>query len=523
MIRSRKFVIVGGGTAGWITALITRQVFPEHQIVLVESSEIGILGAGEGSTPHLLNTLNQLGISLQDLIQNTSCTLKNGILFDGWSEDRKSFVHGFEFNNQGFQQIAMNHGLSNYDWTSAPLIPYLAEYHGMEAEDVDILTYASLRNKALFRRKQQAVVSLEDRSPDDFFEEGVEAIHFDAQSIANYLAKVAQSRRVDRIEGKVADIGRDPMGNISHLVLEDGQRVDGEFFFDCTGFARLIIGKMFESEWVSFKETLPAKKAMPFFLKPDKDHVPPYTLAKAMDKGWIWKIPLQHRYGCGYVYDPDQISDDDVKKEIDAFAGEEVEIPRIFNFEPGYYKDVWIKNCLALGLSNGFVEPLEATSIMQMLFALQTFFSQRQNVFTNDDVYKKNFNRQIEADHKDIASFIYLHYMTNKTNNDFWANFTQNYKMPEALVPTIERLERGLLNMRDNSGIFDIVSHTVVTRGNGLMPRDNINRIYKDSLEELRLEQQLHNMIEQMQQYSDLLVPHRDFLSHLGADFEKAK
>lgn len=519
---SKQFVIIGGGTAGWLTALIARQTFPEHRITLVESSEIGILGAGEGSTPHLLAALEYVGITLEDLVRNTSCTLKNGILFDNWGEGRKPFLHGFEINNQSFQRIAVNHGISNFEWTSAPLLNYLAEYENTEDEDIDILTYASLNNKALFRRKDNYTFSLENNGQDDFFNEGIEAIHFDAASIAKYMARIAQQRRVYRVEGKVQEIVRDESGNISHVVLENGKDIAGDFFFDCSGFARLIIGKLFESEWVSFKEQLPAKRAMPFFMEPTVA-IPPYTLAKAMDKGWIWKIPLQHRYGCGYVYDPDQISDEDVKKEIDAFAGSEMEIPRIFNFEPGYYKDVWIKNCLALGLSNGFVEPLEATSIMQMLFALQTFFSQRHKVFSDDEVFKKNYNRQIEEDQIDIASFIYLHYMTNKTNNDFWKNFTKNYKMPDRLIPTIERLERGILNMRDNNGVFDIVSVSNVARGNGLLKRDNIDAIYKDSLEDLGLRNVLPQINEQMKELASLLVPHRDFLIHLGANFEKAK
>lgn len=517
MREQKTFVVVGGGTAGWLAALITRQTFPEHDIVLVESSEIGILGAGEGSTPHLLGALEYAGVTLQDLVRNTSSTLKNGILFDGWSETKRPFLHGFEFNNNAFQKVALNHNISNFEWTSAPILPYLAEYVGIEDEDIDILTHASLRNKALFRRNQNGP-TLENNGSKDFFQEGVSAVHFDAQSLANFLSKVSQQRGVNRIEGKVQHIQQDENGKILHLVLEDGREVAGDFFFDCTGFAKLIIGKLYNSEWVSFKENLPAKRAMPFFLKPDYD-IPPYTLAKAMDKGWIWKIPLQHRYGCGYVYDPDQISDDDVKKEIDEFAGEEVEIPRIFNFEPGYYKDVWIKNCLALGLSNGFVEPLEATSIMQLLFALQTFFAQRHKVFSDDEVLKSNYNRQIAEDHNDIAAFIYLHYMTNKTNNDFWSNFTNNYKMPERLIPTVERAKHGLLNMRDNTGIFDIVSHTTIVRGNGLLERDQIEAIYHDGLEDLGMINAIPEMSNQIRDYAGILVGHRDFLSHLGARF----
>lgn len=506
---SKKVVIVGGGTAGWLTALVVRKAFPDLAIDLVESSQIGILGAGEGSTPHLLHALNYADVDMKDLIQNTSCTLKNGILFDGWSKTHKSYLHGFDVYDRRFNKEMFNDEVAAYDWTSAPLLPYLSDYVGIEESKIDFLTQSSLKNKALF-------VPTEN---DGLSQVGVFAIHFDAQSIAEYMAKVAMQKNVNRIEGKVSNIDRDEAGNITKLVLDSGQEVGGEFFFDCTGFARLIIGKLYESEWVSFKDSLPAKRAMPFFLPPEKDFVQPYTHAKAMSKGWIWKIPLQHRYGCGYVYDPDQISDDDVKKEIDEFAGFEVEVPRMFNFEPGYYKKVWIKNCLALGLSNGFVEPLEATSIMQLLFALQTFLAQKHKIFSDDQVYKDNFNRQIEEDHRDIEAFIYLHYMTDKDDNDFWSNFTSNYRMPDRLVPTAERIERGVLNMRDGGGIFDVVSHVTVAKGNGLFTQENLEGIYS-SLERFKFTEAFDKIIADMDQTTDRLMPHRDLLEKFGAKFD---
>jgi tryptophan halogenase len=521
LLESKTFVVVGGGTAGWLTALVANAAFKEHKVILVESADIGILGAGEGSTPHLVHFLDYVGIDLEDLVKNTSCTLKNGILFDNWSQNKKPYVHGFDVYDTRLQRIALNHGIPNFEWTSAPLLPYLSEYLGIEDEEIDFTTHISLKNKALFTYREDRPGFLENNGMRDFNLEGIYAVHFDAKSLADYLSRVAQERGVVRIEGKVEEIERESNGNISNLVLQDGERVFGDFFFDCTGFARLIIGKLFESEWVSFKDSLPAKRAMPFFLKPDPTSIPPYTLARAMDKGWIWKIPLQHRYGCGYVYDPDQISDEDVKKEIDSFVGEEVEVPRIFNFEPGYYKKVWIKNCLAVGLSNGFVEPLEATSIMQSVFALQTFFAQRHKIFSDDDVFKNNFNAQIEDDHQDVAAFIYLHYMTDKTNNDFWKNFTKHYKMPERLVPTIERAERGLLNMRDNSGIFDIVSFATVIRGNGMLNRKNVEEIYKYGIEDLNIVRIIDDIKANISEKSSPLVDHKALLSHLGGNFDQ--
>jgi len=509
-MNSNKFVIVGGGTAGWLTALILRKSFPLASIDLVESSQIGILGAGEGSTPHFLQALEYADINLKDLITNTSCTIKNGILFDNWSKNKEPYIHGFGVNDARFGQDAFNSKFSEFEFTPAPILEYLAERNELSEKDIGFLTNLSLKNKTLFRKEN-----------DQYHQKGIYAVHFDARSLAEYMAKVARERDVKRIEGKVQDIHRNESGNITHLVLDNGREVRGQFFFDCTGFARLIIGKLFESEWVSFKDSLPAKRAMPFFLDPDEHSVQPYTHAKAMDRGWIWKIPLQHRYGCGYVYDPDQISDDEVKQEIDEFAGKGVEIPTMFNFDPGYYKKVWIKNCLALGLSNGFVEPLEATSLMQLIFALQTFLSQRHKVFSDDDVFKDNYNRQIEEDHRDIEAFIYLHYMTDKDNNDFWSNFTSNYKMPDRLVSTVERLRYGILNMRDNTGIFDINSHLVVGRGNGLLLKDNVEEIYQASIKDMGIEPFIPEIIRDIDHQTGTMTDHKQFLTDLGGTVGK--
>lgn len=502
----KDIVIVGGGTAGWVTALIAQKNFPEHRISLVESSEIGILGAGEGSTPHLPDVLEYLDISIEELVQSTSSTIKNGIIFDGWSEDRRPYLHGFDVYDTKFQKESLNFVNDIFGWSNAPVLSYLAEYFSIQDDQIDILTYASLQNKVFFNQ--------------NFKKKGIYAIHFDAQSIAKFLSQKAIERGVVRIEGRVSDVVLDINDNISKINLDGGRQISGDFFFDCTGFARLLIGKTYGSEWVSFKESLPAKRAMPFFLEPDKN-IPPYTKAKAMDYGWVWKIPLQHRYGCGYVYDPDQISDDDVKLEIDKLVGHEVSVPRIFNFDPGYFKRVWIKNCLAVGLANGFVEPLEATSIMQMLISMQKFFEQKHMIFTNNEEFKAGFNKSIEKDQVDIASFIYLHYITNKTNNSFWKNFTQNYKTPDVLKDTLQRLYFGILDSNDLSDGFDTAGYLTVARGNGILKKENIDLIYETSLKDKQLMPYLQNLLLEIPLLSNKFVYHNDLLKHLGAKIEK--
>lgn len=502
---SKNIVVVGGGTAGWLTALISKKVFPEDNICLVESSDIGILGAGEGSTPHLLDMMLYLDISLQDLVKNTSCTIKNGILFDGWSNSRRPYLHGFDIYDQRFQRESLNFNSNILEWTNAPVVGYLAEYFGIEDDEVDILTYNSIRNKVFFNK--------------DFVQEGISAIHFDARSLAEFLKNKALDRGIKRIEGLVSEVSLDEEGNVSYVNLNGDHKIFGDFFFDCTGFARMIIGKVYNSEWVSFKEILPANRAMPFFLERDKD-IPPYTLSKAMKSGWMWKIPLQHRYGCGYVYDSNQISDEGVKDEIDNLIGEEVHVPKIFKFDPGYYKKVWIKNCLALGLANGFVEPLEATSIMQMLISAKAFFEQKHMIFTNNEQFKDSFNSKIERDQIEIASFIYLHYLTDRKDSEFWADFSKRHMPPDSIKHTLQRIYYGLLGPQDSSEGFDTASYLTVARGNGILKKQNIDNIYSTLLKEKSLEPYLHNLINQIPKYSERFIFHKDFLKHLGANFD---
>ena len=502
---TKDIVVVGGGTAGWLAALVANKVFPEHSITLVESADIGILGAGEGSTPHLAHLFRELDISLTDLILHTSSTIKNGIVFDGWSSTRRPYLQGFGVWDHQFQREVLNPPPDKtLDWTNAPLLPYLAEHLGMQEDEVELLTYATLRNKVFFGR-------------DNFEQLGEYALHFDARSLAKFLAAVATSRGVTRIEGTVSNVATNENGNISHIYLDGDRKVSGDFFFDCSGFARLLIGKVYESEWVSFKDILPAKRAMPFFLDQDEE-IWPYTRSKAMDYGWMWQIPLQHRYGCGYVYDPDQISDEDVKTEIDTFFGHEVTVPRIFNFDPGYFKSPWIKNCLALGLSSGFVEPLEATSIMQMITSMQIFFRQKHMVFTDNEDFKAVFNAKMVEDQIDIASFIHIHYITDKTNTDFWKNFSKNYSLPDRISNTMQRLYNGILSEEDDTGgHFDSIQFLTLARGHGILNQESISSIYETSIKARNLEPELDRHIKRILAATEDLADHTEFLKHLGS------
>lgn len=400
----KKIVILGGGTAGWLTAHFCKQHFKSSEITLIESSEIGILGAGEGTTPHMPDFLESIGIDITQLFKHTSATVKNGIMFTNWNGDGTSFFHPF------------------YDELSLLESPYFVGKSISEGKDLNTLVpsyFFSKYNKVKFYRTGER----------SFSTWGCSAIHFDARKLAEFLKTKGVERGVKVIDSKLSDLEGDAE-NISKLYLENGTTVECDFVFDCSGFKRLLIGGHFKSEWVSYKDSIPNNKAIPFFLSQGNDDpIPPYTEAIAMKHGWVWKIPVQGRYGCGYVFDSRCASDEEIKNEIYEKFGQ-VETPRSFNFEPGSYKEVWKGNCIAVGLSSGFIEPLEATSLWVALSTLQSLVNNVTGMLSNNENAKKALNKLVYKMNEQVLAFIYFHYITKKADTEYWSKFKENNKEP---------------------------------------------------------------------------------------------
>lgn len=468
----KNIVIVGGGTAGWLSALFAQKRYPEDNVIVVESTQIGILGAGEGTVPMLVGLFNYLGITLEELVSKTKSTIKNGIKFTNWSKDGGSYMHAFNFWPQSVNGLTP----IKFDDPGFPNTRTFAYANSIEEKDFCFMSMVSGENRVPF-----------DNLKNQY---GAHAFHWDAPLLAQFLKEKALDRGISHIDSRVS--GESITGtNINSITLEDGRVVATDFVIDATGFARYFIGGKLGGEWLSYSESLPANAAQAFLMNVEnKEEIEPYTESIAMDFGWVWKIPLQHRYGCGYAYDSRTVSNEDVRKEIIDKYGD-VTFVKQFSFDPGSFKNVWIGNCMAVGLSAGFVEPLEATSLQQTAGALSRVFDKDVEAL-NPGEYREAINKKCFTESESIKDFIYLHYMTNKTNNSFWQDFTKNNKMPDSvsklydLIVNISQIE----NREYVWTVWPEFSYYTIAYGNGIMDLEKLKAFstkhhdkFKDTIE----------------------------------------
>jgi tryptophan halogenase len=491
-----NIVIVGGGTAGWLTALFAKKKYPDSNVTLIESSEIGILGAGEGTTPYFHTILDFIDISYADVIKNCQASFKVGLKYTNWSETNPEYYHTFESIFNKLQPSKEN--IDNHFFIEC--------YRDKKLPVLETVTAKCCKKNVL------PIVQPTQNLDDTLYFAPI-AMHFDASLLAKYFKEIGLQRGIKRQEGKVVSINQNNQGYIKSLTLDSGIEVDVSFVFDCTGFRRLIIGNFYKSEWKTLKDMLPAKRALAFFTQ-QTNTIAPYTDVIAGNYGWFWKIPLQHRHGCGYVFDSDFISDDLAKKEIDNLTGQNTEIRNMFSFEPGYYSKIWIKNCIAIGLSSGFLEPLEATSILQLGRNLIDFFSYENKIYERDQQVIDEYNSYYTEETKHIAEFLYLHYITDKTNTDFWLNFAENNKMPDTIKQLLNVVNYRLLNPRDikENYIFYVDNYLSILSGNNQIKSLAIQNSCKQNINQ---QQALLNLLFDNNELLKGFIDHKKFIDFL--------
>lgn len=505
-----KITIIGGGTSGWLTALYVRQLFPESNIVLVKSTDVGILGAGEGSVPILPGILSSLKIDENELLNEVKGTFKLGISFENWKGDGEKYIHGFDSI-----EVGMN---INTITTKNPISIGLPST-GLPFYLLNLIH----QNKSWEDRESSTAMCYNNKSPYFMFDGKLKqsvgySYHFDARLMADYLEKVGLKRGIKIVDSKIKDFVTNESGDVIQCVTEDDVKIDTDFIFDCSGFHRLIIGKLYKTEWVSYEKHLKVNSAIPFFLEQSKEEITPYTHAVAMKYGWMWKIPLQHRYGCGYIFDKNYISADDAKKEVEELLGHEITVPRVLEFSAGRYEKVWVNNCISIGLSAGFTEPIEATSIWIQIMQLTSIT--RDMLLNKQEFLVKEYNDRIAHINDEILAFLYFHYVNERKDTPFWSDYLKTTEVPKSLKDRLTAWEHRLINDSDKSSkygynLFSTQSWLTVQHGNGVLNRDILDR----EISTLNLNQKINsfniNVHKNIKTVLDKSISHIDYLNKI--------
>jgi tryptophan 7-halogenase len=489
----QAFVIVGGGTAGWMAAAALRRFLPEnYTITLVESDEIGTVGVGEATIPqiHLFNSA--LGLDEAEFLRETKASFKLGISFDDWLEQGHSYMHAFG-------GIGMPKGLLPFQhhWArgrslglSKPLLHY----------SLNELAARTLRMQR--GRRTQA-------SPEMPY-----AYHFDAGLYAAYLRRNAEGNGVVRHEGKVQAVRRSDTGDIAAVLLDDAREIAGDFFIDCSGFRGLLIEQELQTGYEDWSQWLLCDRAVAVPCAAAGDFTP-YTRAIAHSAGWQWRIPLQHRIGNGHVYCSQYISDDEATATLLAnIDGVALADPKPLHFVTGKRRRLWNRNCLAVGLSSGFMEPLESTSIHLIQSTISRFLSvlPRGGI---DPSITAEFNRQADFEFARIRDFLILHYKANqRVGEPFW-DHCRTMAIPDTLAAKIEQFRAAAYIHREHEELFTDVAWFQVMVGQGIEP-ENWNPV-ADSISSDDLQDFLEGIESALAAEAQAMPEHVDFLTRYCA------
>ncbi len=493
----KDIVIVGGGTAGWMTAAALSTVLNgRYNIRLVESDEIGIVGVGEATIPMIQRFNRVLGIDENEFMRETQGSFKLGIEFVNWGKLGDRYMHSF--------------GRLGQDLATLPFDQYWNKMRraGKAAplEEYSITRMASKANKFMPPRFDVPNSPLRDIGY---------AYHFDASLYAKFLRKLSESRGVVRIEGKITRATlREPDGHIDAVELENGARVEGELFIDCSGFRGLLIEQTLQTGYEDWTHWLPADRALAVPCE-SAPVITPYTRSTAHKSGWQWRIPLQHRTGNGHVYCSRFISDDEAAATLLAnLDGRALAEPRLIRFQTGMRKLAWNRNVVALGLASGFLEPLESTSIHLIQSGIQRlldFFPDRGWSAIDRDEY----NRQSRFDYERIRDFIILHYHLNqRTDSEYWKECA-NMAIPDTLRHKMAMYRSHGRVVRVDNELFSEVGWIQVFEGQN-MPIDGYHPL-ADAQSDQDIAEYLESVREVIAKCVDVMPSHNDYIARMCA------
>lgn len=491
--RIRSIVIVGGGTAGWMTAAALSKVLgPNYaKITLIESDDIGIVGVGEATIPQIATYNRMLGIDEDEFVRKTKGSFKLGIEFVNWGRLGHRYFHPF-----GHYGINME-GLSFHAfWLRSRM-----GGQGFDLDDFSLNATASRKNK--FMRPINA-----GKSP---LSEIAYAFHFDAGLYSRYLREISEKRGVIRHEGMVTQVNQHAEnGFIESVDLKDGSRVEGELFIDCSGFRGLLIEQTLKTGFIDWSHWLPCNRAMVVPCS-SVEGFTPYTRSTAHGAGWQWRIPLQHRTGNGYVYCNDYISDDEATATLlENLDGEALAEPRQVRFTTGHRRQYWNKNCVAIGLSSGFMEPLESTSIWMIQSGISRLLANfPDRSFASID--RDRYNRVLIEETEWIRDFLILHYnATDRDDTEFW-NYCRTMDIPPRLREKMDVFANSGRTFREGEELFNDTSWFAVLHGQCVKPKR-----YDPVAEMMSLEETNERLVQIRQTILnsvDYMPGHREFIT----------
>ena len=447
----RKIVIVGGGTAGWMAAsVLSRVMGPLLRIELVESDAIGTVGVGEATIPQITLLLRVLGIDENDFLANTQGSIKLGIRFNDWGRLGDSYIHAFG-------ELGRPLGMLSF-------YPYWLRARA-EGDTSSLWDYC-LNAVAADRNKYEQMPSFGNTGLTGL----VPAYHFDASLVARYLRKLSEANGVVRTEGKVIDVALDgESGFIDSLSLDGGTTVDGDLFIVCSGFRGLLIEQALKTGYDDWTHWLPCNRALAVPCE-SVEPLTPYTQSTAQQSGWQWRIPLQHRTGNGHVYSSEYLSDDAAREVLlKNLDGKPLAEPRPIRFTTGRRRKFWNRNCVALGLASGFLEPLESTSIHLVQSGIDRLIKHFPDRHF-DPASIDEYNRQSADEFESVRDFIILHYHANeRSDSQFWID-RREMSVPDGLTRKIELFRNTGRVMEDDSDLFKEVAWVQVMLGQGIVP-----------------------------------------------------
>ncbi len=441
----KRYVIAGGGTAGWMAAaMLAKTMGEEIDLTLIESDMIGTIGVGEATIPPLVQFNDILGINEADFMRETRATFKLGINFENWKDVGESYFHSFGHTGKDHWTAGFQHF-----WLAGQKRGLASSY-----DDYCLEVVAAFQNK--FAQLPKSGLNY--------------AYHLDSSAYAKFLRKIAEENGASRREGLIETVQLDPEnGYIQALKLQTGEIIEGDFFIDCTGFRSILMGRALHVGYDDWTHFLPCDTAIAVQTR-SVIEPPPYTRAIAHDAGWQWRIPLQHRTGNGQVYCSRHLDKDSaLQRFLDNIEGETITDPKFIHFQTGARRRQWEKNCIVLGLASGFMEPLESTSIHLIQRSIMRFLRlMPNNRIESADV--KEFNDQTFEDMDKIRDFLIMHYcVTERRDSEFW-RYCANMDIPDAVQQKIDLFSNTARVFRKNEELFAENSWVQCMMGQGITP-----------------------------------------------------